>query len=61
MRGDLHCINGRLMRSDYADDGPELVTDIGQCPDCSGDGCSEDQFECVPKLGRSYQWRRGYE
>lgn len=61
MKGDLYCINGRLMRSEVAEDDPELVTDIGLCPDCNGDGCSDDPFECVSKAGRSYQWRRGYE
>ena len=61
LKGDLYCINGRLMRSDAAEDGPELVTDIGPCPDCSGDGCADDPFECVSKAGRSYRWRCGYE
>lgn len=29
------------MRHDPQDDDPELETDVGQCPDCSGDGCGD--------------------
>lgn len=38
-KGDLWCIDGRLWRHDPQSDDPELQTDIGQCPDCSGHGC----------------------
>jgi hypothetical protein len=39
MKGDLHCIEGRLLRHDPQWDDPELETDMGECPDCSGKGC----------------------
>ena len=38
MKGDLRCIEGRLMRHDPQDDDPYLETDVGECPGCSGDG-----------------------
>lgn len=38
MKGDLRCIDGRLFRHDPQYDDPELETDIGECPDCSGEG-----------------------
>ena len=41
MKGDLTCVGGRLMRHDPQDDDPDLETDVGECPDCSGDGCGE--------------------
>ena len=41
MRGDLTCVGGRLMRHDPQFDDPELETDIGECPDCGGEGCGE--------------------
>ena len=41
MKGDLRCIEGRLMRHDPQDDDPYLETDVGECPDCSGDGCGD--------------------
>ena len=55
MKGDLRCIEGRLFRHVPQNDDPDLETDIGQCPDCSGDGCG-DSGEAVPKLGRSPFW-----
>lgn len=58
MKGDLRCIEGRLVRHDPQWDAPDLETDIGQCPDCSGDGCSDDG-EPEPKLCRSDAWMRG--
>lgn len=56
MKGDLFCIDGRLHRHDPQFDDPELTTDIGECPDCSGDGC-DDEGEPVSKHGRSHTWR----
>lgn len=51
MKGDLCCIDGRLWRHDPQYDDPDLETDIGTCPDCSGQGCSDDS-EPVSKIGR---------
>lgn len=45
MQGDLRCIEGRLLRHDPQHDDPELETDIGACPDCSGDGICEPCLE----------------
>jgi hypothetical protein len=42
MKGDLRCVDGRLMRHDPQQDDPDLETDIGECPDCSGAGCAEN-------------------
>lgn len=56
-KGDLRCIEGRLFRHDPQWDGPDLETDIGACPDCSGEGCGDDG-EPVPKRGRSPEWAR---
>ena len=58
MKGDLRCIGGRLFRHDPQSDDPDLETDVGQCPDCSGDGC-DDAGEPVSKDGRSDIWLRG--
>lgn len=58
MRGDIRCIEGRLFRHAPQYDDPDLETDVGQCPDCSGDGCSDDG-EATPKIGRSHTWLRG--
>jgi hypothetical protein len=55
MKGDLRCVGGRIMRHDPQFDDPELETDIGECPDCSGDGCGECG-EAVSKPGRSREW-----
>ena len=58
MKGDLRCVDGRLMRHDPQSDDPDLETDIGECPDCSGDGCGDDPGEAVNKPGRSQDWLR---
>lgn len=56
MKGDLRCIEGRLFRHDPQWDDPDLETDVGQCPDCSGDGCADsdddddDDKDPVPHL-----------
>lgn len=50
------CVNGRLFRHDPQFDDPELETDRGECPDCSGDGCGDDG-EPVSKAGRGAAWR----
>lgn len=55
MRGDLRCFEGRLWRRDPQYDDPDLETDVGACPDCSGDGCGDDG-EPVSKSGRSAAW-----
>ncbi len=57
MKGDIRCIEGRLYRHDPQWDDPDLETDVGQCPDCSGDGCA-DSDEPVSKTGRSEYWMR---
>ena len=41
MKGDTRCIDGRLYRHDPQFDDPELETDIGQCPQCEGEGCPQ--------------------
>lgn len=58
MKGDFYCIDGRLCRHDPQSDDPELMTDRGECPDCSGDGCGDEPGEQVSKPGRSEYWRR---
>jgi hypothetical protein len=35
------CVDGRLMRHDPQFDDPDLETDVGECPECEGDGCKE--------------------
>jgi hypothetical protein len=55
MKGDLHCVGGRVLRHDPQFDDPELQTDMGECPDCSGDGCGDDG-EPIAKVGRSRIW-----
>lgn len=57
-KGDLRCIEGRLFRHDPQSDDPDLETDVGECPDCTGDGCGLDG-EPVPKPGRSDYWLTG--
>jgi hypothetical protein len=42
MKGDLRCVDGRLLRHDPQHDDPDLETDIGECPHCSGDGCERE-------------------
>lgn len=49
------------MRHDPQDDDPDLETDVGECPDCSGDGCGDwngDYPEPVSKVGRTPLWFR---
>jgi hypothetical protein len=58
MKGDLRCVDGRLMRHDPQSDDPDLETDIGECPDCSGEGCGDDPGETVNKPGRNQDWLR---
>ena len=58
MKGDLRCIEGKVYRHDPQHDDPDLETCLGTCPDCSGDGCSDDG-EPVPKPGRSDYWLTG--
>ena len=41
MKGDVRCIEGRLWRHDPQNDDPELETQVGECPDCSGKGCDD--------------------
>ena len=38
MKGDIRCVDGRLMRHDPQLDDPDLETDRGECPECHGDG-----------------------
>lgn len=54
MKGDLRCIDGRLWRHCPFPDDPDYESDVGQCPDCSGDGCGEP----VEKRRRSAEWLR---
>ena len=46
MKGDIRCIEGRLFRHDPQWDDPDLETDVGQCPECEGDGCDKWCAEC---------------
>jgi len=57
MRGELRCIDGRIYRHEPQSDDPDFETEIGKCPDCSGDGCGDDG-EAVLKPGRSKDWLR---
>lgn len=57
MKGDLRCIEGRLWRHDPQSDDPDLETDIGTCPDCSGGGCDEID-EPAQKFRRPKGWVR---
>lgn len=59
MKGHITCINGRLMHHTPQPDDPDLETDMGECPDCSGDGCSDDG-EPTEKRGYSEEWLRGH-
>lgn len=38
MKGDTRCIDGRLQRHVPQQDDPDLETDIGECPECQGEG-----------------------
>jgi hypothetical protein len=35
MKGDIRCVDGRLMRHDPQPDDPDLETDRGPCPECA--------------------------
>jgi predicted nucleic acid binding AN1-type Zn finger protein len=59
MKGDLFCVSGRIMRHDPQPDDPELETDIGQCPHCGGQGCSDDGGP-VEKHELSKYWMRDH-
>lgn len=37
------CVDGRLMRHDPQFDDPYLETDRGQCPECGGKGCDDEE------------------
>ena len=41
----VRCVDGRLWRHDPQHDDPYLETDIGQCPECEGKGCDDDERE----------------
>ena len=45
MKGDIRCIDGRLLRHDPQRDDPSLETDFGKCPECNGKGCDEMEDE----------------
>lgn len=38
------CVEGRKYRHDPQHDDPDLETDIGQCPECEGKGCDDDDL-----------------
>lgn len=42
-KGNTRCIEGRLYRHDPQHDDPYLETDIGQCQECEGVGCSDQE------------------
>jgi hypothetical protein len=51
----LRCTDGRLMRHDPQPDDPSLETDIGECPECDGEGCAEcDCCGRIAVLSRAY-------
>lgn len=54
-QGSTRCVEGRVYRHDPQYDDPDLETDIGQCPECEGDGCDEEDGEdddgCCPGCG----------
>ena len=50
MKGDLRCVDGRLMRHDPQMDDPDLETDRGVCPDCDGRGCELPKAQGVSRL-----------
>jgi hypothetical protein len=41
MKGDTRCIEGRFYRHEPRPDDPDLETDVGECPECEGEGCRE--------------------
>lgn len=46
MKGDIRCVEGRLMRHDPQPDDPDLETDRGPCPECSPKDAA--QFRTLP-------------
>ena len=44
------CVEGRLMRHDPQPDDPYLETDIGKCPECDGEGCTDKYGNPVARL-----------
>lgn len=47
MNGDIRCLEGRLWRHDPQHDDPYLETDVGQCPECDGEGCDRAAAEPI--------------
>ena len=56
MKGDIRCVDGRRYRHDPQFDDPELETDVGQCPDCEGEGCHRP----CPVCGNEERGQGGY-
>ena len=44
---NTRCVDGREYRHDPMPDDPHLETDIGQCPDCDGEGCDRASAESI--------------
>ena len=59
MKGDLRCIDGRLWRHDPQFDDPDLETDIGICPDCSGHGCKDEPVSKVAGMAAAGRGAKG--
>lgn len=38
MKGNIRCVEGRLMRHDPQFDDPDFETDVGECPECGAEG-----------------------
>jgi hypothetical protein len=51
---DKRCVEGRLYRHDPQFDDPYLETDVGECPDCSGDGFGDEPVS-YEQLQRAYE------
>ena len=60
-RGEIRCVDGRLMRHDPQFDDPDLETDVGKCPECDGEGCAECDACGKMKPGVSKCWAYGIE
>ena len=50
----MRCVEGRLLRHDPQPDDPYLETDVGECPDCGGEGCKECDCCGLIKPGVSF-------
>jgi len=50
MKGDLRCLDGRLMRHDPQPDDPDLEADRGVCPDCGGRGCEPPKAQGISRM-----------